>query len=199
MKKFDFTRIILLLTSIAILTLGYFIPNTDFKYFIIFTLIIFAAIILDVNIPKITKLSEDNPKVKTARLLSRLSIFTLIIFSLFEILSSVDGLIAPRTKDLLTVGLLSGFLMIYGNLSPKIPFNRYIGLRLPWTIRDEDTWKVGNKLVGYLAVPISIIMFVLSFFFNTDKVVFISISVIVAIPSLYSLLFYYKKYRIVKK
>jgi len=83
--------------------------------------------------------------------------------------------------------------MTFGNLSPKIPFNRYLGLRLPWTINDEDTWKIAHKILGYLSFPIAIAMFILTLYFNLNTIVPACIVIWIIIPSLYSFLFYYKK------
>lgn len=83
--------------------------------------------------------------------------------------------------------------MFFGNLAPKIPFNRYMGLRLPWTIRDEDTWKVAHRILGYISFPIGIAMFVSVFFFSVETVAMISVLTWIIIPGIYSLVFYYKK------
>lgn len=36
---------------------------------------------------------------------------------------------------------------VAGNIAPKLPFNRYVGFRLPWTVTDEDTWIFTHRLV----------------------------------------------------
>ena len=46
-------------------------------------------------------------------------------------------------------------LLVLGNLAPKIPFNRYIGLRLPWTVQDEDTWRLAHRILGYISFPLA--------------------------------------------
>ena len=37
------------------------------------------------------------------------------------------------------------------------PFSRHTGLRLPWTVADEDTWTVAHRLVGYLSLPLALV------------------------------------------
>lgn len=193
MKKIDLTRVFFLITSLIIIISGFLIPNTDLKRSIIWALVIIALVVFDIKAPKIVKLSEDNPKIKTVRFLNRLTMSIVTIYSIFTMLSPIESLLAPETNKLVLVGLGSIFIMVFGNLSPKIPFNRYLGLRLPWTIRDEDTWKAAHRVVGYLSFPIAIAMFALSFFFSTDKVVPICILIWIIVPSIYSLVFYYKK------
>lgn len=193
MKKLDFTRILFLITSSLILIAGFVIPNTSIVTSIIGALIIVCLVVLDIQTPRITKLSEDNPKIKTVRFLNRLTIFIVILFSIFNLLLPIKTLFNFKNGEILMVGLISIFMMIFGNLSPKIPFNRYLGLRLPWTIRDEQTWRLAHKIVGYSSFPIALMMFVLAFFFYNEKVVTIGVLTWIVIPSAYSFLFYYKK------
>lgn len=193
MIKLGFTRIFFIIASLLILILGFVIPDGNLMVSVIGVLVIISLVILDIQAPKIAKLSENNPKIKTMRFLNRLTIFIVTAFSIFALLSPIESLITSKNNEILLVGLVSIFIMIFGNLSPKIPFNRYLGLRLPWTIRDEDTWKVAHKIVGYLSFPIAIVMFVSSFFFNIETVIGSCILTWIIIPGIYSLLFYYKK------
>ncbi|MBI5996574.1 SdpI family protein [Clostridium perfringens] len=169
------------------------VKESNLTISIIGVVAIFTLIIFDVNAPKIAKLSEENVKIKTMRTLNRLTIFIIIIGCMFSILSPIKSSLDPKTNEILLVGLCSIFIMFFGNLAPKIPFNRYMGLRLPWTVRDEDTWRVAHRILGYVSFPIGIMMFVLSFFFKIETIVVTGILTWIIIPSIYSLVFYYKK------
>lgn len=193
MKKFDFINILFLITSLIILIGGFMVKESNLTISIIGAVVIFTLIIFDVNAPKIAKLSEGNVKIKTMRTLNRLTILIIIISCMFSILSPIKSSLDPKTNEILLVGLCSIFIMFFGNLAPKIPFNRYMGLRLPWTVRDEDTWRVAHRILGYVSFPIGIVMFVLSFFFKVETIVVTGILTWIIIPSIYSLVFYYKK------
>lgn len=193
MKKFDFINILFLITSLIILIGGFMVKESNLTISIIGAVVIFTLIIFDVNAPKIANLSEENVKIKTMRTLNRLTILIIIIGCIFSILSLIKSSLDPKTNKILLVGLCSIFIMFFGNLSPKIPFNRYMGLRLPWTVRDEDTWRVAHRILGYVSFPIGIVMFVLSFFFKVETIVVTGILTWIIIPSIYSLVFYYKK------
>lgn len=193
MKKFDFTNILFLITSLIILIGGFMVKESNLTISIIGAVVIFTLIIFDVNAPKIVKLSEGNVKIKTMRTLNRLTILIIIIGCIFSILSPIKSSLDSKTNEILLVGLCSIFIMFFGNLAPKIPFNRYMGLRLPWTVRDEDTWRVAHRILGYISFPIGIVMFVLSFFFKIETIVVTGILTWIIIPSIYSLVFYYKK------
>lgn len=193
MKKFDFINILFLITSLIILIGGFLVKESNLTISIIGAVVIFTLIIFDVNVPKIANLSEENVKIKTMRTLNRLTILIIIIGCIFSILSPIKSSLDLKTNEILLVGLCSIFIMFFGNLSPKIPFNRYMGLRLPWTVRDEDTWRVAHRILGYVSFPIGIVMFVLSFFFKIETIVVTGILTWIIIPSIYSLVFYYKK------
>lgn len=193
MKKFDFINILFLITSLIILIGGFMVKESNLTISIIGAVVIFTLIIFDVNAPKIAKLSEGNVKIKTMRTLNRLTILIIIIGCIFSILSPIKISLDPKTNEILLVGLCSIFIMFFGNLAPKIPFNRYMGLRLPWTVRDEDTWRVAHRILGYVSFPIGIVMFVLLFFFKSETIVVTGILTWIIIPSIYSLVFYYKK------
>ncbi|MDM0465138.1 SdpI family protein [Clostridium perfringens] len=193
MKKFDFINILFLITSLIILIGGFMVKESNLTISIIGAVVIFTLIIFDVNVPKIAKLSEENVKIKTMRTLNRLTILIIIIGCMFSILSPIKSSLDPKINEILLVGLCSIFIMFFGNLAPKIPFNRYMGLRLPWTVRDEDTWRVAHRILGYVSFPIGIVMFVLSFFFKVETIVVTGILTWIIIPSIYSLVFYYKK------
>lgn len=193
MKKFDFINILFLITSLIILIGGFMVKESNLTISIIGAVVIFTLIIFDVNAPKIAKLSEGNVKIKTMRTLNRLTILIIIIGCIFSILSPIKSSLDPKTNEILLVGLCSIFIMFFGNLAPKIPFNRYMGLRLPWTVRDEDTWRVAHRILGYVSFPIGIVMFVLSFFFKVETIVVTGVLTWIIIPSIYSLVFYYKK------
>ena len=193
MKNFNFTRVLFLITSLLILIAGFIIPENNLIISIISVLAIISLVILDIKAPQIANLSEENPKIKTMRKLNRLTIFIVIIGCIFFMLSPIKSSLYSKNNELILVGLFSIFIMFFGNLSPKIPFNRYLGLRLPWTIRDESTWKIAHRILGYLSFPIAIVMFISVFFFNIETVVTTCILTWIIVPSVYSLVFYYKK------
>jgi len=200
MKKqsIDFTAITLFIVSLLILAIGVLLPSSNTSVAVIGASVIMALVIFDINAPKITKLSKDNPKVKTIRNLNRLTAFIFSLISLFILLFPTYNLSILENNRLIIPGVISIFMMVFGNTSPKIPFNRYLGLRLPWTIRDEETWKVAHKLLGYLSFPLAILLFTLAFFFPLERAIGACIILWIAIPGLYSLWFFYKKFKVTK-
>lgn len=90
--------------------------------------------------------------------------------------------------------LVFGFIAIFGNFSKKLPFNKYVGLRLPWTLADCQTWRYAHVLLYKLTFPTILLgITILLALPNKSKVVMIwSILLYIGIPSILSY-FYYRK------
>ena len=192
MKKIDFLRIIFVSISVLMLILGLTIPDSNKGSSIIGFLVILALIIFDINADKIFKISKDNPKVKTIRLITKMNMGLIILVAISITLEPVTSIPKENLNMIITL-ILALYIIILGNVAPKIPFNRYLGLRLPWTIRDEDTWRVAHRLLGYLSIPAGIIMIIASFYFNIEQVIVWAVGLLIIIPGVYSGYFYYKK------
>src|SRR5690554_5368021 len=116
------TRAFFVLISILVIVVGRLSPNSNGKTLTIGSLIMLALIILDIKFPTITNLSEDNPKIKTMRFINRLTMGILLAFILFTSVFQMGAIFSERTNKILVVGFFSVFMIIFGNLSPKIPF-----------------------------------------------------------------------------
>jgi len=53
------------------------------------------------------------------------------------------------------VGLL---LVVLGNSLGKVPQNRMVGIRTPWTLRNEEVWARTNRVGGWLVVLAGVVM-----------------------------------------
>ncbi len=193
-SKINLLNIFFFAVSVLIIIAGIFSGHNAVAEAIIPAVILLALVVIDIKAPAITGLSEDNPKIKTFRMANRLAAFIILLIAIIVRFKLLDGKLSASAEEQLKVTALSVFMLVFGNIAPKIPFNRYLGLRLPWTIRDEDTWKLAHKLVGYTAFPLAVIQFILCFFIKAETVVAVCILLWVAIPGLYSGWFFYKKF-----
>lgn len=130
----------------------------------------------------ITNLSKDNPKVKTMRRMNRLTVI-LAVALYFAPLIDNDFIVNIPTSFIFVVTIM----LFTGNVSTKLPLNKYMGLRLPWTTTDEKTWKIANRLLGYITFPLVFIMLILYFITEqSELVLFIGLVIWVGIPTIYS-------------
>ena len=83
-------------------------------------------------------------------------------------------------------------IFVLGFILPKCKQNYTIGIRLPWTLHDEENWNKTHKLAGKLWIISGIVMTVAGLLKFTILFM-ITIFVIVIIPTVYSYLLYRSK------
>ena len=96
----------------------------------------------------------------------------------------VEKVVLPATGILIAV---MGYFM--RNIKP----NYFIGLRLPWTLEDENNWAATHRLAAKLWIPAGLIMAftAIVFPFMTAFIITIAVTmIIVLIPAIYSYRFF---------
>ena len=81
--------------------------------------------------------------------------------------------------------------MIIGNYLPKCKQNYTMGIKIPWTLDNEDNWNKTHRLAGFLWVIGGAAMVVNAFIGSEWSILVISV-VMVFVPMVYSYL-YFKK------
>ena len=144
-------------------------------------------------------LTDGQPNV----LIKRITLSNIVLLLLLGgviLLESLNAIqISENLQEIMTVILISFLIGVLGLISPRLPFNRHTGLRLPWTVTDEQTWNLAHRIIGWISLPI--LFFYLSallIFKNVAVVSIWTILVWIAIPSLLSLAFYIRKYRSIR-
>lgn len=103
--------------------------------------------------------------------------------------------ISQRDEEMFAVMLIFCFMIFTGIISPRLPFNRHTGLRLPWTTQDEDTWKIAHKILGYLSAPVAVLYLACAWTIsNLKAVTLIIMATWIGIPGLISFVFFWKKF-----
>lgn len=107
-----------------------------------------------------------------------------IIYSIALEIAIDIALIMP-----LCIGAMFVFI---GNYMPKCRQNYSLGIKLPWTLNDEDNWRSTHRLAGILWVMGGIVIMALSPL-KSVVLFFVLTGLLVIIPVAYSFL-YYKKH-----
>ncbi|MBP3328816.1 MAG: SdpI family protein [Clostridia bacterium] len=91
------------------------------------------------------------------------------------------------------VNIFIGVLfVIIGNYLPKCKQSYTVGIKLPWTLNDEENWNKTHRLGGILWVVSGIIMIVTALFSNAVINIIVIVTAIV-VPTVYSYVLYRKK------
>lgn len=87
--------------------------------------------------------------------------------------------------------ILGVVFVLVGNYLPKCRQNYTMGIKLPWTLDDEENWNHTHRLAGYLWIASGIIMIVNSFL-QKEWLAFAVLVVAGIVPTIYSFLYYCK-------
>lgn len=92
--------------------------------------------------------------------------------------------------------LMGMIFIVMGNYLPKCRQNYTIGIKLPWTLADADTWDYTHRLSGKIWVIAGIFMCLLAFQRRLDPLI-VNVGIVcvaIAIPAAASYIYYRKHY-----
>jgi len=97
------------------------------------------------------------------------------------------------------VFVLGLFMLVISNFMGIIQYNRWLGIRTPWTLGDETVWKKTHRLGGHTGVLGGILMCIFSllgFIYNSNALsiagCFLGLTLVALVPILYSYVMYKK-------
>ena len=188
-------RGIIITLSFLSLILALTIKNEIISILSIAICLLLSILILYRNLALLTSLTTDDMRIRILRITT---IFNVIIFLVCVILSILIGLdlikINAENEKLLAMSIISCVILFSGIISPKLPFTKHTGLRLPWTVQDEDTWNIAHRIIGYISFPIVILYIAATFSIDDFEAVTLGAMIAwIGIPGLLSLIYYFQK------
>lgn len=156
-----------------------------------------AVIMLYRNLALLTSITTDEWNMNALRAATIFNLMMLAAGILFTVLSAVG--ISPfseRSEKGSAVAVIFCVMVFAGIISPKLPYNRHTGLRLPWTVRDEDTWDLAHRILGYTSLPVALLYVACALTIsNLEAVTLCAMAVWLGVPGAISYLFFRKKMR----
>jgi uncharacterized membrane protein len=93
---------------------------------------------------------------------------------------------------LLIVGLL---ILVMGNYLPKTRQNHTVGMRLPWTLKDEENWNKTHRFTGWLWTAGGLILIIIAFAMQAVPVLMFTLTMaIVALITIIPIIYSYRLY-----
>ena len=86
---------------------------------------------------------------------------------------------------------MGALFVIIGNYMPKCKQSYTIGIKIPWTLNDEENWNKTHRMAGFLWV-IGGVVIMATAFLGTFQLLFVVLIPMVIIPFVYSYLLYKK-------
>lgn len=116
-----------------------------------------AVLVLWRNLPLLTGTDQESDLAP----LRLTTVFSAVFLVLGLGVSALLGLgiltLSQRQEELLAAALVACLMVFAGLISPKLPFNRHTGLRLPWTVADERAWRAAHETLGVLSLPAALL------------------------------------------
>jgi uncharacterized membrane protein len=112
-------------------------------------------------------------------------------FNIATVLSCLGYNVPIGKMHTIVIGLL---FIVIGNYLPQVKSNYFIGLRIPWTLSNEDNWTKTHRLSGKLFFVAGIVIFVSTFLpaYLSSEIIMPMIVIAVIVPIAYSY-FMFKK------
>lgn len=144
----------------------------------------------------VTNIGKIDPKKQTLQSQELMQKLGLTIVSFVSILTMYIVYSSYNPTDGKLVFIMMGlFFAATGNFMNNVKPNYFVGLRLPWTLENEDNWRNTHHLASKLWVVGGLLIAILAIFIAPglmSKIMVPVVLLIVIIPSVYSYQ-YYKK------
>ena len=186
----------IILLSFATVVAALIVKNELFAILLMSACMIASLIILYRNLALLTVISTDDLRLRTLRLTTIFDLAILIIALTIVVLVQADSINLSSISEKWIAACIASIIMLFGGyISPKLPFNRHTGLRLPWTIQDEETWNIAHRIIGYISIPCVLLILAANMTISKAEIASgIIILLWIAIPSILSLIFFIKKF-----
>ena len=148
------------------------------------------------NLPLLTGTDQESDLAP----LRLTTVFSAVFLVLGLGISALLGLgiltLSQRQEELLAAALVACLMVFAGLISPKLPFNRHTGLRLPWTVADEGAWRAAHETLGVISLPAALLYLACVLAFpDGETVTLCAVAAWLGIPALRSYRVFRGKYR----
>ena len=155
-----------------------------------------ALIILYRNLSLLTKITTENMKIGTLKVTTLFNMTVLIFAVMIAIFNEASFIRLSESGEQRLALAVTCIIMLFGGyISPKLPFTRHTGLRLPWTVQDEETWNIAHKVIGFISLPLVLLYLAASCTINNFEAITLAVIFLwIGIPGLISFVFWWKKF-----
>ena len=107
-------------------------------------------------------------KTMGAKFLVKLGKWIMPFTSIFLVIVSIYSTIYLNSSfsNIATIIFVGLVFIVSGNYFPKNHINKYIGLKFPWLLNDEESWDKTHKLAGYTWILAGIIFYTSTFYWS---------------------------------
>lgn len=185
----------ILFSSFLAMLVALTVQNEVVSILLVGACILAAVVVLYRNLALLTSITTEDMKLGVLRTTTLFNVGVLMVGILFTALTALGLVTVSKDGEKLLAMLLISCVMLFaGTVSPKLPYNRHTGLRLPWTVQDEDTWNLAHRVIGYISLPVVLLYIACTFTVEDFELVTLAAMVVwIGVPGVISYVFYRKK------
>lgn len=188
-------RGLILFLSFLTMVIAMSVKNELVSIILVGACMLAATIVLYRNLTLLTSVTTDDLRIGIMRVAVFFNVGILIIGIIVAFLIALDVINFSENEEKMFAMVFLSCIMFMGIIAPKLPYNRHIGLRLPWTVQDEDTWRIAHRILGYISFPVVLLYIACAWTIPYFEVVSTAAMIIwIGIPGVISLVYFYKKY-----
>lgn len=157
--------------------------------------ILIAVMILWRNLALLTSMTTDDMRLRILRITTIFNVLVLFLVMSMAILTVTDVIrFSAYGEKMFSMLLISCVMIFVGIISPRLPFTKHTGLRLPWTVQDQDTWNVAHKVLGCISLPLALLYVACALTIeNFEAVTLVTMLLWIGIPGGISYVYFWKK------
>ncbi len=188
-------RGLMLLFCFAALICAFSIPDQAAAALAAGVCMLGALAVLWRNLALLTSVTTDDLRLGPMRVMTVFSVLLLVLCTALAVMTGTGVLtLSEGGEKILALAIICGVMIFSGLMGPRLPFNRHVGLRLPWTVQDEDTWNLAHRVLAITAVPLAVLYAAAALLFvDFETVTLIAVLLWIGIPGGISAVYFYKK------
>lgn len=129
---------------------------------------------------------KEDTAVRTSKTVMSIARWTVPVLSMLLVpMMLYSALGVPFDVEKIASAIVGLLLIVIGNYLPKCRRNKYVGIRLPWTLESDENWDKTHRLGGYVWMLGGLIMAIASWI-GKPQITLIVLLVIILIPTVYS-------------
>ena len=158
--------------------------------------VVAAVTILYRNLALLTSVTTEDTRLGVLRAVTFFNVGVFLLAVVVALLTTLGVItFSEDGEKALAMALVSCVILFGGIMSPRLPYTRHTGLRLPWTGQDEDTWHIAHRVLGYISLPVVLLYIACAWTIPSfEAVTLCAMLVWIGVPGGISYLFFYKKY-----
>jgi uncharacterized membrane protein len=138
------------------------------------------------------KIAQMGEKYYSLRLLMTIFMSALSFYLLYV---GNKGEINPN----LLIALIGAFYVVFGNYLQTVKPNYFIGIRTPWTLENEETWRKTHRLGGKLWLVGGLLTMFIALVVKNNNLLAITFGTVTAIVAFVPIIFSYFEFRKIHK